>query len=72
MKKFFATLSLLCLSLFSFAQDSYVEMADLMRSNGKIYVVLAVAVIIFAGLLTYLIWVDVKLKRLENRVKFEG
>lgn len=67
-----ALLFFMLLGLASQAQGEYVEMADLMRSNGKIYVVLAVAVIIFVGFITYLIWIDLKLKRLENRIKFEA
>ena len=46
------------------AQDSLrnekPEMAGLMRSNGKIYVVVAVVVIILAGLFIYLVQLDRK------------
>jgi heme/copper-type cytochrome/quinol oxidase subunit 2 len=42
------------------------EMADIMRSNGKIYVVVAVLMIILAGLFVYLIGLDRKLNRLEK------
>jgi hypothetical protein len=47
------------------AQDK-VEMADTMRSNGRIYVVLAVILTILAGLIFYLIRLDRKISRLEN------
>lgn len=40
--------------------------SDVMRSNGKIYVVVAVVVTILIGLLTYLISLDRKLSRLEK------
>jgi hypothetical protein len=40
--------------------------ADFMRSNGKIYVVVAVVVTILVGLLSYLISLDRKLSRLEK------
>ena len=40
----------LVLSAVSFAQDTKPEMADLMRSNGKIYVVVAVCLTILIGL----------------------
>jgi cytochrome bd-type quinol oxidase subunit 1 len=43
------------------------EMADLFRSEGKIYVVIAVLVIIFLCLIGYLIYIDIKLRRLENK-----
>jgi uncharacterized membrane protein HdeD (DUF308 family) len=55
--------------LFSFtsiAQDTTVEMADSMRSNGKIYVVVAVILAIFAGIIIYLIRLDRKISKLEK------
>ncbi|MBF9224153.1 CcmD family protein [Hymenobacter ruricola] len=45
------------------------EMADALRANGKIYVVVAVVVIIVGGLLTYLISLDRKVSRLEEEIK---
>jgi CcmD family protein len=42
------------------------EMADTMRSNGKIYVVVTVLATIFAGLFAYLIYLDRKISKLEN------
>ena len=49
------------------AQDGgTIEMADTMRQNGKIYVVLAVALTILAGLFLYLIRLDRKMSRLEK------
>jgi CcmD family protein len=50
-----------------FAQDA--QMADAMRSEGKIYVVLAVVLIIFFGLIAYLIYTDRKISKLEKRLK---
>lgn len=43
-----------------------VEMADGMRSNGKIYVVVAVLAIILAGLFIFLISIDRKVSKLEK------
>jgi CcmD family protein len=48
-------------------QNNQPAMADLMRSNGKIYVVVAVLVIIFIGIVLYLIRLDRKISRLEKR-----
>jgi len=45
------------------------EMAKEMRSNGKIYVVVAVLVTIFTGIILYLIRLDRKLMRLEKETK---
>ena len=53
-------------SLLSVAQSQEVEMADVMRSNGKIYIVVAVCLTILIGLFLYIMNVDRKLKRLEN------
>lgn len=47
-----------------FAQP--VEMADAMRSSGKIYVVIATIAIVFAGLAIYLFAMDRRLKKIEN------
>jgi CcmD family protein len=53
------------------AQDSVQkekpQMAELMRSNGKIYVVVAVLIIILGGLFIYLINLDRKISRLEKK-----
>ena len=48
------------------AQGNDVEMADIMRSNGKIYVVVAVLAIVFIGIVIYLISIDRKLNKLEK------
>jgi len=49
----------------AFAQDKP-EMADVMRSNGKIYVVVAVCLTILIGLFAYVFSVDRKISRLEK------
>lgn len=59
---------LLLLNVFTvFAQDPQsVEMADTLRSSGKIYVVIAIIVIIFIGLAIYLFSIDRRLKKIEK------
>ncbi len=47
-----------------FAQEA--EMADTMRSEGKIYVVVGIILIILLGLIFYLVTLDRKVKKLEN------
>ena len=47
--------------------NSEIDMADEWRSNGKINVVIAVLAVIFLGLFIYLIGIDRKLRRLENK-----
>jgi CcmD family protein len=43
-------------------------MADTMRSEGKIYVVVAILLIIFAGLIVYLVMLDRKVSRIEKKL----
>lgn len=49
-----------------FAQE--VEMADSMRANGKIYVVVSILVLILAGLILYVFLTDRKISRLERKI----
>ena len=56
----------LVLRAVSFAQDTKPELADLMRSNGKIYVVVAVCLTILIGLFIYVFLLDRKISRLEK------
>jgi CcmD family protein len=44
------------------------EMADTMRSEGKIYVVVAILLIIFGGLIGYLVMLDRKVTRIEKKL----
>jgi K+-transporting ATPase A subunit len=61
------------LSVFVWAQDSLKnerpQMADALRSSGKIYVVVTVLVIILIGLFLYLVNTDKKISRLEKNIK---
>ena len=45
---------------------------DFMRNTGKIYVVVAVIVIIFIGIIFYLIRLDSKISKLEKIIKEHG
>ena len=63
-KKAFLSVWMALFALAASAQE--VEMADIMRSNGKIYVVVSVIVIIFLGLILYLIRIEKKLNKLEK------
>jgi len=67
MKKLLVSILLILNCLAVFAQNSAKpEMADLFRSSGKIYVVIAVIVIIFVGLAIYLFSIDRRLKKIEK------
>ena len=54
------------------AQSQEVEMADSMRSNGKIYGVVAIMLVILLGLLIYLVSIDKKVSRLEKKLEGKG
>ena len=54
-------------SLFAQANQS-VEMADVMRSSGKIYVVIATIAIVFIGLAIFLFSIDRRLKKIEKEI----
>lgn len=70
-RKCYSFLFLLLSTLASFAQQpsSSVEMADTFRSNGKIYVVVAVMLTIFAGIFLYLVRLDRKVSKLEKETR---
>lgn len=50
-------------------QNSRIEMADAMRSEGKIYVLVGIIGIVFAGILVYIIATDKKVGKLEKLLK---
>ena len=79
MKKLIVSIVFLLTLNLSFGQGNYtiteedydntsVEMADTMRSNGKIYVVVAVVMTVFAGLIFYMIQTERKISRIEREV----
>ena len=53
-------------TLATFAQEKEVDMADTMRSNGRIYVVVAVMLTILFGLILYIVRLDKKISKLEK------
>jgi hypothetical protein len=70
--RFLPILIFLLCTLFAQAQTAAtqtVEMADGMRSNGKIYVVVGVLVIILFGIFGYLIAIDRKVSRVEKSIE---
>lgn len=65
--KFLSTIVLVFLGPAAFAQAE-VEMADTMRSSGKIYVIVAIILIVLTGLLLYLFLLDRKISRIEREL----
>jgi K+-transporting ATPase A subunit len=66
MKKLLYLFLLMTVCTAAKAQDA--EMADVMRSNGKIYVVVGIVLIVLIGLITYLFTLDRKITKLENKL----
>lgn len=55
-------------NLFLQSTGASVEMADVMRSNGKIYVLLAVVLLIFAGIVFFLMFMEHRLSKFEQEM----
>ena len=71
MRKIFSLFIMLFVSMAMRAQDGNqkVQMADTMRSNGRIYVVVAVILTILIGLILYVLRIDRKISKLEKENK---
>ena len=64
---FFIVFTLLIINLHAQDSTDKVTMADTMRSNGRIYVVIAVILTILIGLLLYMFRLERKINRLEKQ-----
>ena len=64
LKKITSLLAWMLISTACFGQE--VEMADTMRSNGRIYVLVAVVVTILIGLILYIWRIDRKISKFEK------
>jgi uncharacterized membrane protein (DUF485 family) len=73
MNRFISKSAVLTLSIFmslhSLARAQEIEMADTMRSEGKIYVVVVIAAIALTILSIYLFRIDKKVSKLEKEIK---
>lgn len=78
MKKFL-TIALLLFSLSALAQEKIpvseadysnnsIEMADKMRADGKIYVLVGIITIIFIGITVYVVSTDRRISKLEKNL----
>ena len=72
MKKYFRSFLLVLFTIGCFIATNAQDVAantstDVMRSNGKIYVVMAVVATIVTGLFVYVYSIDKKISKLENK-----
>lgn len=66
MLRAFLAFILVLITTCAYAQNEQPEMADTMRAEGKIYVVVLVLATIFAGIVAYLVYLDRKINKLEK------
>ncbi len=72
MKKIAALILTLLVSVNLFAQQTVIQevpMADRLREDGKIWVVVVVIAVVFLGIIVYLINLDRKISKLEKQIK---
>ena len=72
---FFLVFLLLVDQIPAFAQNTAAtspDMAEGLRTSGKIYVVVLVLATIFAGIIAFLIYLERKIARLERDVKHDA
>jgi hypothetical protein len=65
-KAYIFSIMFLLLAVAAQAQATEADMADTMRANGKIYVVVLVLATIFACVIAYLVRLDRKINKLEH------
>jgi hypothetical protein len=74
MKKVFLillTLLLIAGNLFAQAADNGVPMADKLREDGKIWVVVAVIAVIFLGIAVNMLRIDSKVSKIEKELNIK-
>jgi hypothetical protein len=68
MNKFLTGILFTLLSLAAGAQPTGPAMADSMRENGKIYVVIGVIAVIFLSIVVFLLFIERRLAKLEKKI----
>ncbi|MCE7066802.1 CcmD family protein [Dyadobacter sp. CY326] len=65
------TLLLISGNLFAQAADNGVAMADKLREDGKIWVVVAVIAVVFAGIAVNMLRIDSKVSKIEKELNIK-
>ena len=68
---FFTILLFISDQLFAQASEQVVPMADKLREDGKIWVVVAVIAVVFAGIAVNMLRIDSKLKKIEKELNIK-
>ncbi|KAA0989378.1 CcmD family protein [Dyadobacter aurulentus] len=68
---FFTILLFISDQLFAQASEQAVPMADKLREDGKIWVVVAVIAVVFAGIAVNMLRIDSKLKKIEKELNIK-
>jgi uncharacterized membrane protein len=63
------SLVLMLMSFGAWAQGEGPQMADAMRENGKIYIVISVISLIFLALVIFMVYLERRVKKLEEEIK---
>lgn len=66
MKKYISAFLIFLMSMGQLFAQGKIEMADGLRADGKIYVVVLVMLVIFAAIAVYLFAIDRKITKLEK------
>ena len=69
MKKILPFVAFILLSFIPSLINAQATSPDFLRSTGKIYVVVAVIVVVFIGIIFFLVRLDRKLTKIENQIK---
>ena len=72
MKRFYSLITTLLFLLINNNLLAQTESTDFMRSMGKMYVVVAVIITIFIGIVLFLVFLDRRLTKIENQIKENG
>jgi len=68
-RKIISLFIIMCITILPTLAQEQIAMADGLRAEGKIYVVVAIIAVIFVGIIIYLINLDRKITKVEEQLK---